>query len=163
MAIRYERDVLAWSAEHAHFLRGGRLDPVEIDTGAGADEAEELGEAEQRELATRVAVLVARLLKWVLLPEWRSPGCERIITELREGIARRLARAPSLRACLDDPEWWHGAWSDARQATSVETGVAFDAFGETCPWSVDQVLGPWLPSSIRFSPAAQDQVDRGND
>jgi hypothetical protein len=39
---------------------------------------------------------------------------------------------------LSDAKWLDGAWGDAVTAAIKETGL--DAFPETCPWSVDQIL-----------------------
>lgn len=64
---RYETDVLAWSSEQARLLRAvqfGLLDLEHI-----AEEIEDVGKSEQRELASRLAVLMAHLLQWHSQPE----------------------------------------------------------------------------------------------
>ena len=56
-AIRYEDDVVAWASEQARLLREGRLDRLDIEH--LAEEIEDVGKSEQRELANRMAVLLA--------------------------------------------------------------------------------------------------------
>ena len=63
-ATRYDKDVLLWSQEQARLLRAGRFDELDIEH--LADEIEDVGKSEKRELANRMAVLLAHLLKWQL-------------------------------------------------------------------------------------------------
>ena len=44
----YERDVVAWSIEQARLLRAGRFDEIDIEH--IADEIEDVGKSEEREL-----------------------------------------------------------------------------------------------------------------
>ena len=62
MNTRYEADVVAWAQEQAALLRAGRFS--EIDIANIAEEIEDVGKSEKRELASRMAVLLAHLLKW---------------------------------------------------------------------------------------------------
>ena len=67
---RYETDVLAWSNEQARLLRAslfGLLDLEHI-----AEKIEDVGKGEQRELASRLALLMAHLLRWHYQPERQS-------------------------------------------------------------------------------------------
>ena len=65
--MRYDKDVLLWSQEQARLLRAGRFDELDIEH--LADEIEDVGKSEKRELANRMAVLLAHLLKWHVQPE----------------------------------------------------------------------------------------------
>ena len=51
--VRYEDDVLLWSQEQARFLREGRF--AELDIEHLADEIEDVGKSEKRELASRMS------------------------------------------------------------------------------------------------------------
>ena len=51
----YDNDVMAWANEQARLLRAGCLDALDIEH--IADEIEDVGKSEQRELASRMAVL----------------------------------------------------------------------------------------------------------
>ncbi|PMY01382.1 DUF29 domain-containing protein, partial [Pseudomonas sp. GW460-13] len=70
MGTAYEKDVVAWAGEQAALLRGGKLSA--IDVRHIADEIEDVGKSEQRELASRMSVLLAHLLKWQFQPSRRS-------------------------------------------------------------------------------------------
>ena len=68
----YEDDVVAWANEQARLLRTGRFDLLDIEH--IAEEIEDVGKSEQRELANRMAVLLTHLLKWHYQPERRELG-----------------------------------------------------------------------------------------
>jgi hypothetical protein len=136
----YEADVVAWSQEQARLLRAGRFDALDIQH--IAEEIEDVGKSEQRELASRMTVLLLHLLKWQLQPQRRGSSWEATIRHQRERIARRLERTPSLKASLCDPDWWDDAWGDARLETVREIGIGFDTLPASCPWTAAEVLDP---------------------
>jgi hypothetical protein len=141
-AARYEDDVAAWAAEQASLLRAGRLE--ELDLQHLAEEIEDVGKSEQRELASRMVGLLAHLLKWQRQPGRRGASWQTTIRNQRRGIARRLKETPSLRAKLADSDWWMGTWEDATARAAEETGLS--DFPEVCPWDAPQVLDEgWLP------------------
>ena len=133
---RYEKDVLAWSREQAELLRSGRWSELDIDH--IADEIDDVGRSEQRELANRMAVLLAHLLKWQFQPDRQSASWKRTIAERRRAIARRLGKTPSLKASLEDTEWLDDVWGDAVVKAIAETGL--DDLPENCLWSVSAIL-----------------------
>jgi hypothetical protein len=135
-ATLYETDVVAWANEQARLLRAGRWDRLDIEH--IAEEIEDVGKSEQRELASRMAVLLAHLLKWEYQPERRGASWETTIRTQRAAIERRLRRTPSLAASLRDPDWWADAWDDALDQATRETGIP--DLPETCPWRLDRVL-----------------------
>jgi hypothetical protein len=144
MATTYENDIVAWAKEQAYLLRSGKLSAIDIEH--IAEEIEDVGKSEQRELASRMAVLLSHLLKWQYQPERQSGSWQRTIKEQRKAIARRLKNTPSLKASINDPEWLEDAWGDAISITINETGMA--SFPESCPWTIENVLSEnWLPSS----------------
>ncbi len=138
----YDSDIVAWAEEQAHLLRAGRL--AELDIEHLAEEIEDVGKSEQRELASRLSVLLAHLLKWQYQPQRRGTSWLRTIRAQRRSLALRLKRTPSLKAVLRDPEWLEEIWQDAISAATAETGL--DAFPESCPWALSQVLdAEWMP------------------
>jgi hypothetical protein len=138
----YEKDIIAWSKEQASLLKAGRLS--ELDTEHIAEEIEDVGKSEQRELASRMAVLLAHLIKWHFQRERRSKSWQVTIRTQRNSIERRLRRTPSLVNSLSDPDWWADAWDDALDAATRETGIG--DLPPTCPWEVGQVLDQdWMP------------------
>ena len=141
-AVRYEDDVVTWSTEQARLLREGRFDLLDI--AHLAEEIEDVGKSEQRELANRMAILLAHLLKWERQPTRRGASWQITIRNQRRGIARRLEETPSLGPKLAEPGWWAGVWDDATAQVAEETGLS--DFPDTCPWSRWQVLDQaWLP------------------
>jgi len=140
--IAYEDDVVAWAAEQASLLREGRLD--QLDREHLAEEIEDVGKSEQRELVSRMTRLLAHLLKWQKQPGRRGASWQITIRNQRRGIARRLKETPSLRPKLVDSDWWAGVWDDATAQAAEETGLS--DFPETCPWDASEILDQeWLP------------------
>ena len=138
----YEKDIVAWANEQAKLLRAGHYDLLDLEH--IAEEIEDVGKSEQRELANRMAVLLAHLLKWQFQPGRRGASWERTIREQRRAIDKRLMRTPSLRPMLTDDDWLTEIWADAVSATASETGLA--DFPEACPWSAKDVLRvDWMP------------------
>ena len=56
MGIAYEKDIVAWANEQASFIRAGRFDLLDLEN--IAEEIEDVGKSEKRELASRMAVLI---------------------------------------------------------------------------------------------------------
>jgi hypothetical protein len=136
MATRYKDDVIAWANEQAAFLRAGKFDALDIEH--IADEVEDVGKSEQRELETRMALLLAHLLKWTFQPERRGTSWETTIRNQRKAVAMRLRNTPSLKADLADAEWWDVTWGDAVYQAEKETGLK--DLPRVCPWSLDEIM-----------------------
>ena len=136
MGTPYEKDVTAWAAEQAALQRSGALSSLDIEH--IAEEIEDVGKSERRELASRMAVLLAHLLKWQYQPDKRGSSWQRTIKEQRRAIAAHITETPSLRASLRNDIWFEGVWADAVAKAVEETGL--DLFPEDCPLSVEQIL-----------------------
>lgn len=144
MGTTYETDVIAWANEQAALLRSGQLSALDIEN--IAEEILDVGKSEQREFESRMAVLLAHLLKWQFQPERRGTSWEATIHTQRNSIRRRLRKTPSLKASLDDPDWRDDAWDDAVDAASKETGLAYTHFPKACPWPTHEILSDdWFP------------------
>lgn len=89
-----------------------------------------MGKSEQREFANRMAVLLVHLLKWSVQPERCGKSWQGTMREQRKMIARRLAKTPSLKADVADPDWFEDVWSDAK-AKAFEEPTS-----RTCPKTV---------------------------
>lgn len=133
----YEQDIVAWAREQAGLLRAGRFDALDIEH--LAEEIEDVGKSEQRELESRMAVLVAHLLKWRFQPERRGNSWRNTIRAQRKGVERRLKKTPSLKADLTDADWWEAVWDDAVARAGQETGLDFP---ESPLWTAEQSLQP---------------------
>jgi len=134
----YDGDVIAWANEQARLLRAGQFSKLDIEH--IADEIEDVGKSEQRELESRMAVLLAHLLKWQFQPAYRGNSWKFTVIDQRDSIARRLKKTPSLKSSLNDPDWWADAWQDARRAAERETGIGYATFPKSCPWGFDQIM-----------------------
>ncbi|TXT35905.1 MAG: hypothetical protein FD135_4622 [Comamonadaceae bacterium] len=144
MNTRYETDVVAWANEQAALIRAGRYD--QLDVQHIAQEIEDVGKSEQRELASRMSVLLMHLIKWQFQPQKRSVSWTLTIKEQRRLSKRRIERTPSLAPMLLDPEWIDDIWVDAKSLTEKETGIDQGILPEMCPWAMADVLTEgWLP------------------
>ena len=149
MSSTYENDIVAWANEQAYLLRSGKLSAIDIEH--IAEEIEDVGKSEQRELASRMAVLIAHILKWQYQPERQSGSWQRTIKEQRKAIVRRLKKTPSLNALTHDSEWIEDTWGDAVSIAINETGMG--SFPESCPWAIENILSDdWLPTSDGDNP-----------
>ena len=63
----YNADIIQWARQQAALLRAGRFSALDIEH--IAEEIEDVGKSEERELESRLAVLIAHLLKWQYQPE----------------------------------------------------------------------------------------------
>ena len=61
MGIAYEKDIVAWANEQASFIRAGRFELLDLEH--IAEEIEDVGKSEQRELENRMAILWVHLNK----------------------------------------------------------------------------------------------------
>jgi Domain of unknown function DUF29 len=132
----YDKDVILWSQEQARLLRAGRF--AELDIEHLADEIEDVGKSEKRELASRVAVLLAHLLKWNRQPKMRTNSWRSTIKDQRRRVALAISETPSLKTVMRDPVWQEDVWLDARAQARKETGSTEDELPETCPWTMEQ-------------------------
>lgn len=142
MGTLYETDIVAWASEQAELLRSGQWSALDIENIAG--EIEDVGKSVQRELSSRVALLLAHLLKWKYQPEHRSKSWLATIAVQRRTIARNLKKTPSLRRFYFDEEWLDDAWDDAVRMAIAETNL--HAFPDVSVWRAQQILDPeFLP------------------
>ncbi|HZC16817.1 MAG TPA: DUF29 domain-containing protein [Caulobacteraceae bacterium] len=144
--ISYDADVVLWSREQAEALRAGRFEDLDIEH--LADEIEDVGKSEKRELASRMATILAHLLKWRFQPDRRGNSWLGTIKEQRAGIDIALEETPSLRGDLNSDKWLTRVWSIAVARAVAETGFPETAFPTACPWTTDQILSPdWAPEA----------------
>ncbi|MFY9260178.1 MAG: DUF29 domain-containing protein [Gallionella sp.] len=134
--VSYETDIVAWANKQAWLIRHKQFDLLDIEH--LAEEIEDVGKSEQRELASRMAVLIAHLLKWQFQPERRGVSWERTIREQRKALDFHLKQVPSLKVKLADEAWQAAVWADAVTLAIKEMGTA--DFPENCPWTMDEVL-----------------------
>ena len=78
MSTTYEKDIIVWATEQAALLRPGKLSALDIEH--IAEEIEDVGKSEKRELSSRMAVLLSHYLSG----------------SIRRIVAARAGRAPSV-------------------------------------------------------------------
>jgi hypothetical protein len=138
--VSYDQDVILWSQEQARLLRARRF--AELDIEHLADEIEDVGKSEKRDLASRRAVLLAHLLKWKSQPESRTNSRRTTINDQRRRIALAIKETPSLKAVMRVADWQEGVWLDARCQARKEMGLTGDDLPEACPWPMEQAVDP---------------------
>jgi Domain of unknown function DUF29 len=143
MNSTYDKDIVAWANEQAALIRSGNFEGLDLLN--IAEEIEDVGKSEQREIMSRMAVLLAHLLKWEYQSVRRSKSWERTIQTQRRATNRHIDQTPSLKPKLSNPDWISQVWDDAVLIAEKETGL--DVFPELCPWDLNQVLiAGWLPN-----------------
>ena len=88
MSTAYKTDIIAWANEQAAFIRAGRFDLLDLEN--IAEEIEDVGKSEQRELASRIAVLLSHLLKWQFQSGRRGASWQRTIKEPSKNSEKKL-------------------------------------------------------------------------
>lgn len=136
----YEQDFFAWANEQAALLRSGKMAAADFDN--IAEEIESMGRSEQRELESRLTILLLHLLKWRFQPSLRGNSWRYSIMEQRRKIERHLRQNASLRAKL--AETIADSYGDAIIEAARETGLDATTFTPECPWSFDQMMDPDL-------------------
>ena len=132
----YQTDFHAWTLKVAELLRQRRFEQLNIDD--LAEELEDLGAKERKELANRLVVLLAHLLKWQFQPMHRSSSWRGSIIEQRKQIMRQLTREPSIKPHV--PEAIADAYPDAVEVAADETGLPEQIFPPECPYTQEQIL-----------------------
>jgi Domain of unknown function DUF29 len=135
-AMPYEQEVILWSQEQARLLRAGRFSELDIEH--LADEIDDVGKSEKHELASRMAVLLAHILKWSRQPQNRGNSCRATINDQRKRIVLAIKATPSLKMVMRDRDWRQDVWLDALIQARNETGLAEEDLPEACPWSIEQ-------------------------
>ena len=153
----YEEDLLAWSRQQSEALRSAARTGSNqgLDWENLAEEIEDLGKSQRRELSSEMRRIVLHLVKLQLSPsvdprpKWRAS-----IRDARAKIEYLLTESPSLRAALPD------FMLTANKSGIRDALAELKDFGEIAPakksageekaslrlsYSEEQVLGDWFP------------------
>jgi len=136
IVAHYDTDFYAWLLHNAQLIRRGQLS--EIDGENIAEELEGMARSDKRQLISRLAVLLAHLLKWEFQPDKRSNGWRGTIREQRKRILKLLAESPSLKNELKNQ--MVDAYDSAIIIASNDTGISEFDFPRKCPYSLSQIL-----------------------
>lgn len=132
----HEADFYTWAMETARALRAGRFEDLDWD--AIAEELEDMGRSEKRELVNRLVVLLAHLLKWRFQPERQSRSWRLTIEEQRLAISQHLEECPGLKPLGN--EMLHTAYRRAVLQAARDTGLERSTFPAQGPWSFSQAM-----------------------
>lgn len=143
MSTSYEQDFFTWTQEQAAYLKQGRFDLLDLEH--LAEEVADMGKSEQRELAHRLAILIAHQLKLQVQVDrtrtheksWRST-----IRTQRRSLSRHLDQNPGLKNPAQMTKALETAWDDGRDLAIRETGLDPDLFPEDNPYRLEQLLDP---------------------
>jgi len=103
-----------------------------------AEEIEDIGKSERRELLSRLSVIILHLLKWKWQADRRTPGWKSTIVTQRAELRRLFEQSPSLKSAVASAV--RDVYTDAVESASVETGLAAETFPQNCPFSPEQIL-----------------------
>jgi Domain of unknown function DUF29 len=134
-ASLYETDETAWLEGTAELVRLGSWD--QIDSDSLAEYLTDMARRDRREVLSRLAVLIAHLLKWRHQPERRSGGWRETIESQRQELEGLLASA-TLRNHAD--QILEKAYGNGVRLAVSETGLAEATFPAECPYSVEDLL-----------------------
>lgn len=132
----YDADFFEWTRSTAMLLRQRRFKDLDVEH--AAEEIEDMGKREYKELGSRLQVLIAHLLKWKLQPRKRSRSWRATIVTQRIEIHPTLRDSPSLRPRLLADLDAH--YADSVKRAAAETGLRVSAFPARCPFSMEQIL-----------------------
>ena len=142
MGTLYDTDIVAWASEQAELIRARKWDALDLEH--IAEEIEDVGKSEKREFASRMAVLIAHLLKWKYQPGKRGRSWLKTVALQRARVLRKLKQTPSLKHDMADPDWLEEVWEDGLSLALAETGI--DELPEQQEWPVSRMLSPdFLP------------------
>jgi len=136
----HEQDFYAWTQEQSQLLKTGQLH--QIDWQNIAEEIEDMGRSEKRQLESRLEVLIMHLLKWQFQPNLRSRSWQLTIKEQRLRLEKILQKNPSLQSNLT--EAIEEVYPLATLSAERETGLSL--FPEICPYTLTEIL------SLEFLP-----------
>jgi hypothetical protein len=141
----YEQDFYAWAREQASLLRAGRFE--ELDLAHLTQEVDDLGEALYRSVRSRLRTIIEHLLKLQHSPaaEPRGLWLDTVHTQradLEDDLTASLRRR--LRSELPK-QYVRARAAAARSLRRYGEAAAADALPETCPYTLDQIAGDWLP------------------
>jgi len=135
-----ETDFFEWTRETAEKIRNGDFSTIDLE--ALAEEVEDLGRHDRREVRSRIKQILIHLLKGHFQPEYRRDFGERSwrtsIQNQRGELLEALEESPSLRRFL--PGALAEVYPKAVAGAVDESGLPAASFPSECLWTLDQIL-----------------------
>ncbi len=105
-----------------------------------------MGKNNQRELASRLIILIMHLLKWKYQPEKQSRSWLSTINEQRLQLELLLEQNPSLKNRI--PNIINSSYTKARKMAHRETNLPLTNFPEDNPFNLQNILdSDFFPNS----------------
>jgi hypothetical protein len=136
----YTSDFYRWAMETATALRHNKVESV--DFRIVAEELEDLGRTEQRELRNRLKQLMLHILKWQYQPARRGLSWRASVNAQRREIQRLLKDNPSLKRQVKAQ--MADAYSVARDLAVSQTRLPYDRFPAQCPFTLEDLMSKEL-------------------
>ena len=135
---QHERDFYSWTQEQAALLRAMPRGSNRLDIDNLAEEVEDMGRAEIKEISSLLRQTLTHVIKIAVDPE--SQSVAHWVTEASGFQSDAvLTYSPGLRQRLDLSKIWNLAKRNAKDSLS-EYGVAIPLLPEECPINLDQLL-----------------------
>jgi hypothetical protein len=137
LADLYESDETAWLEEMAELIREGRLH--DLDYPNLLEHLEAMALRDRKKVESRLAILIAHVLKWNYQPDKRTQSWRGTISEQQYRLAK-IAGASVLRKHAASV--FHDCYADAVKLAMNETKLVEETFPTECPWTLEQLLSP---------------------
>lgn len=131
----YQEDETAWLETMARLVEEQRHD--ELDYQHLSEYLSDMARRDKREVLSRLATLLAHMLKWEHQPTERSNSWRATIAVQRQEL-RDLLESRTLMNY--GHEILAKAYARAVRQAVFETGTAEEAFPAACPWTMDAIL-----------------------
>lgn len=131
----YEQDETAWLERSVRLLREGRLE--ELDYENLKEFLDAMANRDRREVESRLAVLLAHLLKWGHQPDQRRRSWLATVEVQRHELSL-LLRSGTLRNHAEAE--LESAYRAAVRQAAAETGIDPKALPPQCPYTVTDLL-----------------------
>ena len=135
LADLYEADETAWLDAMAQLAARG--DGAGLDYPHLAEYLSDMAKRDKREVESRLAILLAHLLKWQYQPDKRSRSWQATTAAQRQAL-RRLLDSRSLRNHAGDV--MDAVYADGVEQAAIDTGLSATTFPPACPYTLDEVL-----------------------
>jgi hypothetical protein len=132
----YQTDFYSWTQQQATLLKTRQFNELDFDN--LIEEIETMGRSEKHALESRLAVLLAHLLKWKYQPERRERSWQLTLKEQRIKLTKLLKTNPGLKSELD--EILIDAYQLAVVKAAKETHFDETVFPPQCPWQLSQIV-----------------------
>ncbi len=137
----YESDFNQWLSTTVELLESGSYQ--QVDWNNLIEEVKGLGQSEKRAVRSNMIIVMLHLLKYIYQPDRRTDSWTNSIFEHRLRLELDLADSPNLKNIAS--ESFLECYQKARKEAAKQTKLDIVIFPEEPPFSLEQVLGDWMP------------------